>query len=357
MKQLDEVILAFCDSEEEYARLMAEYMQKQQNLPWSIHAYTDADKLLLQEKEVDMLVVAESVYQEELKALAAKRMIVLNESGIIRDKNLRYVNKYQQADQVIRELLAVYLEICEKDLPKLSNIGNTRFIGFFSPVRRCMQTPFAITMSQLLAKQRRTLYLNFEYFAGNQELLPDQQTRDLADLLYFLNAEQDKFSLRLQSMTGKLGMLDYVPPMKSGQNLLSITVKEWLMFFKKLQELGEYEYVVMDLSECMQGLFEILRICSRVYTITADDHAASGKMTQYENMLEQYEYEDVLQKTSRCKLPKIRHLPSELECYDRGELAEFVEGQVIDFLRENSGTGERDDWKGTMPGSNGGMDD
>ncbi|MCR5458535.1 MAG: hypothetical protein K6F51_01430 [Acetatifactor sp.] len=338
MKQLDEVVLALCDGDEEYVQLMAEYMQKQQNLPWSVHVYTDAEKLLAREKGMELLVVAESAWREELKAVVPKRMVVLNESGIVRDKSLRYVNKYQQADQVIRELLAVYLEICEQALPKLETKGNTRFIGFFSPVRRCMQTPFAITMSQLLAQKYRTLYLNFEYFAGNQELLPGEQTRDLADLLYFLNAEQDKFALRLQSMTGKIGTLDYVPPMKSGQNLLSITVKEWLTFLKKLQELGEYEFVVMDLSECMQGLFEILRICNTVYTIIVEDHAASGKMTQYENMLEQYSYEDVLQKTRRRKIPKIRHLPTNLDCYDRGELAEYVAGQLEELLNDEPKT-------------------
>ena len=38
-----------------------------------------------------------------------------------------------------------------------------------------MQTTFALTMAQLLAKKHKTLYLNFEYFAGNQGLLADLQ--------------------------------------------------------------------------------------------------------------------------------------------------------------------------------------
>ena len=336
MKRSEKAILALCDGEEEYTTLMNEYMQKQKNLPWQVHTYTAVGELMEQEHEVDLLVVAESVWQEELKSLAPKKMIVLNESGIIRDQTLRYVNKYQQADRVVREILATYLEICTEVLPKLGVSGNTKLIGFFSPVRRCMQTPFALTMAQLLAKSRQVLYLNFEYFAGNQDLLADSDTKDLADLLYFLNAERDKFALRLQSMVGKIGTLDYVPPMKSGQNLLGITVKEWLTFLQKLKDLGEYEFVIMDLSECMQGLFDILRSCHRVYTITVEDRAASGKLTQYEKLLEQYSYDDVLQKTNRCKLPKIRHLPVELEYYDRGELADYVQEQIRDLMQEEA---------------------
>ncbi|MBP5282610.1 MAG: hypothetical protein J6Z22_08945, partial [Lachnospiraceae bacterium] len=168
----------------------------------------------------------------------------------------------------------------------------------------------------------------------NQELLADQQTRDLADLLYFLNAEKDKFSLRLQSMVKQIGTLDYVPPMKFGQNLLGITIKEWGEFFQKLQTLGEYEFIIMDLSECMQGLFDIMRMCHRVYTITLEDRAANWKLTQYESLLEQYSYEDVLEKTRKCNLPKIRRLPSGLEYYDRGELADYVLLQLRDLLPE-----------------------
>lgn len=334
MKQEKEVVLALCDGEEEYARLMTEYMQHQENLPWVIHTYTDVGKLLETEKEVDLLVVAESTYQDELATLRPRRMVILNESGIVRNKEMRYINKYQQADHVVRELLAVYLEIATQVLPRLGTEGNTCFIGFFSPVRRCMQTPFALTMAQLLAKEHKTLYLNFEYFAGNQELLADAQTRDLADLLYFLNAESEKFSLRLQSMVVPIGPLDYVPPMKSGQNLLSVTVKEWITFLKKLQELGTYRYVVMDLSECMQGLFDVLRVCRQVYTVTMEDRAASDKLTQYEKVLEQYSYEDVLKKTRRCILPRIRYLPADLQGYDRGELAEYVSDQIRDFQEE-----------------------
>lgn len=334
MNKAEEMILALCDGEEEYAHLLTEYMERQRNLPWSVHTYTDVSRLMAEEKEADILLVAESAYREELRELQPKRLIVLNESGIVRNKNLRYINKYQQADQVLRELLTIYLEIATQALPRLESEGNTGFIGFYSPVGRCLQTTFALTVSQLLSENHRTLYLNFEYFAGNQELVPELQTRDLADLLYFLNAEQDKFALRLQSMVKQIGSLDYVPPMRAGQNLLGVTAGEWMTFLKKIRDLGEYEYVVMDLSECMQGLFDILRTCLRVYTIVGEDRAAGSKMTQYEKLLELYSYDDVLQKTLKCSIPRIRHLPARLEFYTRGELAEFAREQIRDILGE-----------------------
>ena len=334
LNKTEEVVLTLCDAEEEYAGLMTEYMEKQKNLPWHVRTYTDVKKMMEAERETDIMLVAESVYCDEIRELEPKRLIVLNESGIIRDRTLRYINKYQEADQVLREILAIYLEIASEVLPRIGETGKTVFVGFFSPVRRCMQTTFAMTMAQLLAQEHKTLYLNFEYFAGNQELLPDLQTRDLADLLYFLNADKDKFSLRLQSIVRQVGELAYIPPMKSGQNLLSITAKEWLFFFQKLQEEGEYEYVVMDLSECMQGLFEILRSCRKVYTVTGEDKPASGKLIQYEKLLEMHSCEDILAKTVRLTLPRIRQLPERLEFYGRSELADYVKEQLKELMKE-----------------------
>lgn len=331
-----ESILVLCDREEEYARLMSEFLEKQENLPWSVHTYTDVDKMMEVERRADLMVVSEGCYREELSGLLSKQLVVLSESGVLRWKQVRYINKYQGADQVFRELLQLYLEAGEPRLPKMLLGGGTSFLGFYSPMKRCLQTTYALTMAQLLAREHKTLYLNFEYFVGNQELLPDLETRDLADLLYFMNAREDQFGLRLRSMTKQVGELDYIPPMKSGQNLLSVTSGEWLGFLKKLQELGGYEYIIMDLTECMQGLFDILRVCRRVYTICPpeEDRAAGSKLAQYEKLLELGEYGDVLKKTCRCSLPRIKYLPVRIELFSRSELAEYAKSQLRELFQE-----------------------
>ena len=320
-------VMALCDTEEEYAQLMTEFMRKQKNLPWELHTYTNVDTLLGTEQSgLAMLVVAESAFRQELRGLAPGCLVVLGESGVMRWEDISYVDKYQEAEEVFRQLLGVYMEIADIQLPFLRTNRKTVFIGNYSPVHRCMQTSFAITMSLMLAKKHSTLYLNFEHYAGISELLPDMQTLDLADLLYFLNAQKDKFRLRLQTILKHKGALAYVPPMKSGQNLITVTAQEWLGLLEKIEELEEYEYVVLDLSESMQGLFEILRMCRHVYTLTREDRIARGKLLQYEQVLALYEYGDVLGKTKRLSLSHIQKLPEELEQLTKGNLADLVKG-------------------------------
>lgn len=325
-------VMVLCDTEEEYAQLMTEFMRKQKNLPWELHTYTNVDTLLGTEQSgLAMLVVAESAFRQELRGLAPGCLVVLGESGVMRWEDISYVDKYQEAEEVFRQLLGVYMEIADIQLPFLRTNRKTVFIGNYSPVHRCMQTSFAITMSLMLARKHSTLYLNFEHYAGISELLPDMQTLDLADLLYFLNAQKDKFRLRLQTILKHKGALAYVPPVKSGQNLITVTPQEWLGLLERIEELEEYEYVVLDLGESMQGLFEILRMCRHVYTLTREDRIARGKLLQYEQVLALYEYGDVLGKTKRLSLSHIQKLPEELEQLTKGDLADLVKGLLGDL--------------------------
>lgn len=330
MSDRKEPVLVLCDEEEEYAQLMTEFMRMHRELPWKVHTYTDVEKLLREEKDcpIDVMAVSERTYQQKLAALRPLRTVILNESGFMKWNEFVNVDKYQRAQDVLQSILEVYLEVADIVLPRIRGQGATRFIGLYSPVRRCRQTTFALTLSQMLAAKHRTLYLNFEHYMGISELAAEVGARDLADLLYFLMAEKDKFRLRLQTIVRHRGNLDYVPPMKSGQNLLSVSPRDWSRLLERIDELGEYDYVVMDLSESMQGLFDILRFCTRIFTLTKQDRIAQGKLAEYEQLLTDCAYEDVLQKTCRCVPPQVHRVPEELEQYTRGEMADFVRGHI-----------------------------
>ncbi len=340
MKEKVRKVMLLCDEEEEYAHLLTEFMEQRGNLPWEVRTYTNVRDMLSMEKEgVELLVVAESVYCPDLQKLSPGRLVVLNESGIMKWQDTFYVDKYQEAEEILRQLLGIYTEVADAQLPILRSNRKTIFIGNYSPVRRSMQTSFAITMGLLLAEKHRTLYLNFEHYAGTAELLPDMQSLDMADLLYFLNAQKDKFRLRLQTILKHKGALAYIPPMKSGQNLLTVTAPEWLELLRKIEELEEFDYVILDLGESMQGLFDILRMCARVYTLTREDRIARGKLLQYEQILALYEYADVLDKTKQLSLAHIRRLPEELEQLTKGDLGDLVRNLVRE-IEEKAGKEE-----------------
>ena len=108
-------------------------------------------------------------------------------------------------------------------------------------------------------------------------------------------------------------------------DLQRIEAEEWLRLFEELDISGSYEYVLLDLSEAVQGLFDILRLCTRVYTITRDDGFAAAKQGQYEELLRCLDCEDILRKTRKFRLPLFRQLPAGLENLTHSELAALVQ--------------------------------
>ena len=170
--------------------------------------------------------------------------------------------------------------------------------------------------------------MNFEHYVGIIELLPERQDRDLADLLYFLAGDEGKFPLRMQTVIQRKGNLDYIPPMRNGQNLLGITWEEWRSLFQRIEELGKYEYVILDLSESIQGLLDVLQMCIKVFTLTREDKMSQCKLDQYEQLLSLCEKEEVKGKTRKLNLPYFQRLPVEMEQYTRGELADYVRKEI-----------------------------
>ncbi|MGN1148527.1 MAG: hypothetical protein ACI4TB_08895 [Lachnospiraceae bacterium] len=327
-------VLAICDSEKDYLDSMANFLKEKEGFPFELHTYTQVDKLLEfgKKERIELLLVAESDFTYEVAGLETGKTLLLNESGTVRGENIRNIDKYQKAERVWQELLDSYTATLSGDGRKVNCGERAKIIGLYSPVRRCLQTSFALTLGQALAEKSRTLYISFEHYAGWNQLLDKNVRGDLAALLYFGKEQGEKFFCRLQSMTMRIGKLHYIPPVYAGQNLIYVQAKEWQELIDKIAETGGYDYIILDLSESIQGTFEILRMCDRIYTIVREDEHARSKLAQYEELLQAYEYEDVLEKTNRQLLPHFSRLPERIEQYTRGEMAEYIRKLIKEDL-------------------------
>lgn len=318
--------LVLCDPEADYAQQMAAFLEKDKDFPWEVAVYTDREGLehFLERLGAEVLLIAESMAGEILPQRAVGQVVLLNESGVIRFPEIINIDKYQEAENVRRELLKILAQQEEKVYPVLRSVRESGLIGFYSPVRRCLQTGFAIAYSQLLAENRRVLYLNFQHFAGLPWLDTENGEEDLAALLYYLDMEKHKFILRMKSMLRSLGNWDYMAPMRNGTNLPEVREEDWLKLINRCRCSGEYDYIVLDLSDSMQGLLNILGQCNLIYTIVREDAAARYKLERYEHLLERKGCVDIKERTVKLALPIFAGLPTIPENYTKGELAEYA---------------------------------
>ncbi len=332
----EEKILVLYDKDEEYARLMCEYLLGCRNLPWKITACTsEADlKKICVNRTPSLLVTTNSCYTRTLEDMGVGKLVILSDGSgtrVVRDtEKIPVIEKYRPADETLRAILEIYAgEITdEESVSLIPSAERARLIGVFSPIRRCYQTTFSVLMGRLLRSRGKVLYLSFEFCEGCDELIPPDGSRNITDLMYFIKSPPSVFSIRFRSMVRSIGEIDYIPGAVSGTDLSEIPEEEWMTFLKRICAIEDYSYVILDLSESIRGIFGILRMCDRIYTLTRNDRVAKRKLDSYENVLAMYEYSDVREKSIRCSPPSVSRVPSFSGDLQGGELIEYIKDQI-----------------------------
>ena len=314
-----------CDSEEQYGERLVEYLNGHLNFPCSVERYTSIEKLeaLGQEEKSALMIVSEREYRKTQSSEHKEKLLVLNETGTYLGDTVVNVSKYQSMDII----LSLVKELTLQEADSISGIRHGKsmqLIGCYTPLTRCLQTTLALTFGQFLARKHRVLYLNFENYSGLGALVPYVSRGSISDLLYYNECAREKLTAQMGLLTGKLNGLDYIPPMKSFLELRAIQCSQWLDLFHTLEQVTEYEYVILDLSESVDGLLDILRVCEQIFTIVRDDELSRAKLSCYEDMLRSSQFEDIAARTKRWRFPLFRELPAALDNLTHGEMAELV---------------------------------
>lgn len=329
---------AVCGHDEVYVGRMYEFLLKHYGRDFEIVLFTDSEALkrFCIEKEVSVLLTEEGFMADEIKNVYHKVTLTEDEKVAKQDGN---VFKYMACDRIYKEVMAVCAagekvsEICENPKEKM-------VIGVYSPIKRCFQTTFALTTGQIMAKTRKVLYLNFECFSGFDSMMSSNGKTDLMDLVYFSECDSKNFSFRVESMKEKIGELDYISPVKAYVKYSEVSKKQWETLVDNLLTKTDYEVIILDLSEQVNGLLDILKKCRRIYTITDDDRVATAKVAQYQNLLKDSSYEEILEKTENIKLPKFREIPLNFEMLPHSEMADYVKRILeFDMDEETDGSG------------------
>lgn len=323
-------IMAICDGQAAYTNRLVALFQEKKELPFEIYGFTKKENLqkFCDEKKIALLIISEPEYREELQEKAIDRILVLQEGTGSLPEGVAAVNKFQPAGMLYREIMRVYGE-GDRVVPFSETRKKTaQLIGVYSPLHCCMQTTFALAAGEILAKKKKTLYLNFECFSGFETLLGRRFDGNLTDVLYYYGCAREKLSYRLESIVQKMGELYFIPPAASYEDFQDMREEEWIAVITGIAQAGGYEAIVLDLTEQVRGVYGLLAVCDRIYTLLKEDRMAKAKLAQYELLLEREDYRGIREKTKMCRAPFLKNLPSDISCLGRGEFADFVEKRL-----------------------------
>lgn len=325
-------MLAIYDLDMDYANCLMDYISEKQGIPLKTVAFTDREELLgfMSKNYVDILLISASSMDDDIGQQDIGKIILLS-AGNIFSEYIGYssIYKYQSTENIIREVLDYYAEIHKNDGMIFIDRGNNEIIGVYSPVGRTGQTTFALTLGQILSADYSTLYINMEEFAAFDKILGKSYPGDLSDLMYFFRQNPEALPIKLQAIVNNMHGMDYIPPLLFSQDLRNINTGEWVNLIQKIALSGAYERIVLDLSNMVQDVFQILEICSSIYMPINDDRISLKKVAAYEEYLLKSGKEELMNRMIKVKIPK-----TEGEKWDENYMERQIWGDLGDFVRK-----------------------
>ena len=86
---------------------------------------------------------------------------------------------------------------------------------------------------------------------------------------------------KLRELVQPLGRMDYIPPGTSHTDLKVMEWEHWERLLESIREEDGYDWVILDLGDCLEGLFSILDQCDRIYVPVKDDPVSASKLEQF----------------------------------------------------------------------------
>lgn len=325
-------ILAIYDLEVDYVSRLMEYISEKRGMPFKTIAFTEREELFkyVSESYIDVLLVSSTIMDENIGDINVGKIILLSPESVVCE-NIVYsvIYKYQSTENIINEVLEHFVEAYKDNNMVSISKNNTQVIGVYSPLGRTGKTTFALTLGQILAEKRSTLYINLEEFSAFDKLFEANYKSDLSDLMYFFKQNPETLPIKLHAVVQKLHDMDYVPPLVFSEDLRNFEPREWINLLEKIIETGTYETIVIDLSNMVKNVFEILEICSSIYMPIVDDRISLMKVSTYEEYLLKTERQNILNRTVKVKIPE-----TEGQKWNENYLEQQPWGQLGDFIRK-----------------------
>lgn len=322
------------DSMIEYAKELSIYINNKEGFPLTSYSISSMEEIseFVQNNKVDIFLVSKEMFKDVYEMTNSKHIIILDDNnGENVNEDIYRIDKYQSCDRIIKEILQ-YISKQDGMESLVTRRNSMNLLGFYSPVRRCYQTSLALTVGRLISKNCRSLYINLEGFSGLEHVLRLEWSGNLTDLMFAVNSGRSDISSLIGSIACQSGNLDIIPSMNSRRDLLSITFEEWEKFLYLLESNTDYEYVILDISESVSDLEEILNLCSKVYVTCTDEEMAKEKVQSFKDILSKEGYENVIDKLEVCNITTSAMVKMNIEELLRSTTGEYAKKIVRGYV-------------------------
>ena len=179
--------MAVCDWESRFVKNFLDYYMIKSSDVMDIKVFTEVAGLIAygKDRKIDVLLISDSYMGDDVEELGAEKIILLSEGGVSKKyADYPIIYKYQSSERIISQIMNIYADCVHEDTSYCYPGRSLRIIGVYSPDRRTGKTSMALALGQLLAKDKKVLYLNMEEYSGLGRVLEGSYKGDLLDAIF-----------------------------------------------------------------------------------------------------------------------------------------------------------------------------
>ena len=211
--------------------------------------------------KADIILSNMENYEKMKDEVDSERVIVMLDSKEGVDGNNR-IYKYQNCDVVLKEILKMASSI--EDINVYINRSTTmKVIAVYTPNDSRIATSIALDIGKLLSGRASTLFISLDGMSVIPDITGTESDMDMSDL-FCENMTEGGLSNAIIGSVRRLGNMDILPIMHNYQDMASVPNEEWKNFIRDIERKSDYEYVVIDLTESVRNLFDILKLANYI---------------------------------------------------------------------------------------------
>ena len=278
--------IAFLDEEEVYLEQLKGYLIRRNEVFFKVLTFSRVEIFLEKEQEEMAFdaVVMTLPFWEELKGhtFCSKKILLCEGEREAWMEDCLSVSKYQSAENLFRQISSMLWKESEEQTKRYPE-HTAELIGIYSPVHHESQMVFSMTMAQILGESQKVLYINLMEHSGFYQLVNEEITEDIGDLIYGMMQEGHDFAAGLHRIRKTYRNFDYIPPVVNPEHLSEISKTLFEQLFMALKGLSGYDVILIDFGMVFLGFAEMIPVFGSFYCL--------GK----EGMVNRYRIEEFLE--------------------------------------------------------------
>ena len=268
--------MIICSEEELYVLRLADVIADREELDLQVQVCTSFEQAerLEEFQGAELLLIGDEIpYEKRQMSRAARRFVLTSQEGTEVGEEEIPIYKYQSVRRIFAQIVETCLDQDNAGLFLVPRKGGRRLIVVYSPIHRIGKTRFAKALGHVLSRK---------------EIRLGGKSASLADLLYYSRQEQNHLGLRLASMVKEEDGLAVLDPIPVSLDLKEVAWEDWNSLILQILKKGPYQNLILDVSESVQGLFDILKICDVWYLPYIESVEVMGykKLSQKARMTE-----------------------------------------------------------------------